>query len=187
MDELNVEWTLPHFAELLRLVAGGSGARAVHVVAQGMGSRAVVRALGAPREGSAGISISGLGAGEAVLRQVVFAAPDIDRETFLGLIPRLAGRAERFTLYASSRDRALRASRIVHGHPRAGESGDTMPCAPGIDSIDAAERSILGDVSSLLRSGLPPGERSGLVPGESGEGSDGRSWALLPEHLGMES
>ncbi|HEX3555066.1 MAG TPA: alpha/beta hydrolase, partial [Thermoanaerobaculia bacterium] len=47
VDELNVEWSLPHFEELLRLVLAESGARTVHVVAEGMGNRALARALGA--------------------------------------------------------------------------------------------------------------------------------------------
>lgn len=146
VDELNVEWTLPHFEELLRLVLAESGARAVHVVADGMGNRALVRALGALDDLRPG--------GGASLRQVVFAAPDIDRDTFLGLVPRFAGRAERFTLYASARDRALQAARIVHSHPRAGEPDGAMAQVSGIDVIDTTEgmdAALRKDLSSLLR------------------------------------
>jgi esterase/lipase superfamily enzyme len=131
VDELNVEWTLPHFEELLRLVLAESGARTVHVVAEGMGNRALVRALSALDDLRP--------AGGARLREVVFAAPDIDRDTFLGLVPRFAKRAERFTLYASARDRALQAARIVHSHPRAGEPGGATAQAPGIDVIEVIE------------------------------------------------
>lgn len=173
IDETHVEWSRVHVAELLRLVLAESGARAVHVIAHGMGSRALARALGDLGEG-------------AGLRQVIFAAPDIDRDTFLGLVPRIRGRAERLTLYGSSNDRALRAARIVHGHPRAGESGDAMALAEGIDCIDAAAAdtslqggsgpTILGDVSALLRGGLPPDRRAGLVQ----RSSDDRCWSLQP-------
>ena len=174
VDERNVERTLPCFAELLRLVLSGSGARTVHAIAHGMGNRVLLRALGAPGP------LQPLG-------QIVFAAPDVDRDTFLGLAPRCRGRAERFTLYGSSRDRAVRASRIVHVRPRAGEAADAMVVAPGIDSIDASaadtsllepaggEVSILGDISALLRHGLPPDQRTGLVPRD---GPDGRSWVF---------
>jgi esterase/lipase superfamily enzyme len=161
VDEANVEWTRVHLAELLRLVLTESGAGAVHVIAHGMGSRALARALGdlEPRSAEPPGDEK---AGKAVLREVVFAAPDIDRDTFLGLVPRMHDRAERFTLYGASNDRALRAARIVHSHPRAGESGAAMAVAEGIDSIDAAaadtslqERpsgpTILPHVSSLLR------------------------------------
>jgi len=154
VDELNVEWSLPHFEELLRLVLTESGARTVHVVAEGMGNRALARALGA-LEALVPQAVEG----GASLRQVVFVAPDVDRDTFLGLVPRFAGRAERFTLYGSSRDRALQASRIVHSRPRAGESGAEM--IDGIDVIDANDAvdttsAILNDLAALLRQGLPP-------------------------------
>jgi esterase/lipase superfamily enzyme len=156
VDEANVEWARVHAAEILRLVLAASGARAVHVIAHGMGSRALAWALG---------DLEPQNAGKAALRQVVFAAPDIDRETFLGLVPRMRDRAEHLTLYGSSNDRALRAARIVHSRPRAGESGGAMAVAEGIESIDAGaadtslrERSgptILTAVAALLRRGLP--------------------------------
>jgi len=184
VDELNVEWALPHFEELLRLVLAESGARTVHVVAEGMGNRALVRALGAfdalaPEAAEGG----------AHLRQVVFVAPDVDRDTFLGFVPRFAGRAERFTLYGSSRDRGLQASRIVHSRPRAGESGETMARSGSIDAVDTAgatdaasgtglldlSHPVLKDLAALLQQGLPPEQRSGLV---SKEQPDGPSWQL---------
>lgn len=152
-DELNVEWSLPHFEELLRLVLAESGARTVHVVAEGMGNRALARALGA-----LDAVIPPASGGGASLRQVVFVAPDVDRDTFLGLAPRFAGRAERFTLYSSSRDRALQASRIVHSRPRAGESGaeriDGIDVMDANDAVDTAS-AILGHLASLLRQGPP--------------------------------
>ena len=170
VDETNVEWARVHAAEILRLVLAESGARAVHGIAHGMGSRALAWALGDLEA-------------HRVLRQIIFAAPDIDRETFLGLVPRMRDRAERLTLYGSSQDRALRAARIVHRHPRAGESGAAVALAEGIDSIDAAaadtglqERpgpTILRDVSALLHEGSPPDRRERLTLRE------GR-WLLQP-------
>lgn len=173
-DELNVEWTVPHFQELLRLVAAEGGARTVHVVAHGMGSRALVRALTAPE------------ARLEPLGQVVLAVPDMDRETFRGLVPRLQGRAARFTLYGSAADRSLDAARLVHSQPRAGEPEGSAALGAGLDVVDASAAdtglaspaetggrpSILDDLAALLRHGLPPGRR-GLAPR-----ADGRSWVL---------
>jgi esterase/lipase superfamily enzyme len=166
-DEMNVEWTLPHFEELLGLVLAG-GAGGVHLFAEGMGNRVLVRALGALGEHQGQ---------EARLGQVLFAVPDVDRDTFLGLVPRFRGRAERFTLYGSARDPGLRAARIVHGRPRAGEAGDATVLADGIDFIDATGAAVVGDAALLLRDGLPPDRRPGLTPRER---PDGRSWALQP-------
>jgi esterase/lipase superfamily enzyme len=173
-DELNVEWTVPHFQELLRLVAAEGGVGTVHVVAHGMGSRALVRALVAPE------------ARLAPLGQVVLAVPDMDRETFRGLVPRLQGRAARFTLYGSAADRSLYAARLVHSQPRAGEPEGSAALGAGLDVVDASAAdtalaspaetggrpSILDDLAALLRHGLPPGRR-GLAPR-----ADGRSWVL---------
>lgn len=168
VDEANIEWSVPHFEEFLQLVLAESGARTVHVIAHSMGNRALVRAL---------CSLEAqLQEGWASLRQIVFAAPDIDRDTFVELAHKFHGRAERFTLYGSSNDRALKVSRVVHKHPRAGESGDNMVLVEHVDSIDASEadtgilahsyfgskRSILSDISLLLRHGFAPGQRFGL-------------------------
>jgi esterase/lipase superfamily enzyme len=168
VDEANVEWSAPHFEEFLRLVLAESGARTVHVIAHSMGNRALVRALSSLQAETAG--------GWARLRQIVFAAPDVDRDTFVEIAHKFHDRAERFTLYGSSNDRALQVSKLVHGYPRAGDSGEDMALVAGIDSIDASEsdtsllghsyygsrRPILEDISYLLRRGLPPDQRFGL-------------------------
>ena len=70
--------------------------------------------------------------------QVIFAAPDIDRDRFIQLAAKFKGCAARFTLYASSRDVALLASKFVHGYPRAGEAGEALLVVDGVDTIDAS-------------------------------------------------
>lgn len=166
VDENNIEWSIPHFEEFLRLVLAESGARTVHVIAHSMGNRALVRALCALESQ----------VGWAALRQIIFAAPDVDRDNFVELARKFHGRAERFTLYGSSNDLALKASKLVHGYPRAGDSGKNMALVETVDSIDAStletdilghgyfgtERSILSDISLLLRHGFAPGQRFGL-------------------------
>jgi esterase/lipase superfamily enzyme len=173
VDETNVEWSAPHFEEFLRLVLAESGARTVHVIAHSMGNRALVRALSA-------LQAQGPTTGGAALRQIIFAAPDVDRDTFVDLAAKFQGRAERFTLYGSSNDRALRISKLVHGYPRAGESGENMALADGVDTIDSSQadtslighssygsvRSILADISDLLKQGHPPDGRFGFQPRE---------------------
>jgi len=183
-DENDIEWAIPHFEEFLRLALGESGARTVHVIAHSMGNRALARAL-CSLQAQAGAN------GGANLRQIVFAAPDIDRETFVDLARRFQGTAERFTLYGSSNDRALRMSKLVHGYPRAGESGKDLTLADGIDSIDASavDTSVLGhsyygsrspilsDLSYLIREGLPPDRRFGF---RARERERRRYWVYQP-------
>jgi esterase/lipase superfamily enzyme len=168
-DENDIEWAIPHFEEFLRLALDESGARTVHVIAHSMGNRALARALGT-------LQARVEGTGGAKLRQIIFAAPDIDRDTFVHLADQFQGKAERFTLYGSANDRALKMSKLFHGYPRAGDSGKNLALADGVDSIDASavdtsflghsyygsRSSILSDISYLLREGLPPDRRFGF-------------------------
>ena len=50
------------------------------------------------------------------------------------------------TLYASSYDQALRVSKTLHGYPRAGESGEGLVLAQGLETIDVSgvDLSMLG-------------------------------------------
>lgn len=162
-DETNARWTATHFAQFLGLAMGELGAGAVHVIAHSMGNRVVTECL---RHFSPP-------AHAAPLRQLVLAAPDIDAQTFSDLAAEFNGRAERVTLYASSRDLALKASQKVHGYPRAGDSQPTLVIVDGIDTIDASkvdtnllghsyigdESSILSDLCSLIEKGEPPEQR----------------------------
>lgn len=101
----------------------------------------------------------------------------------------MKGKADRITLYASSNDRALIASREVHGEPRAGDSTN-MLIVNGVDSIDASlvdsdflghgylfMHSILSDVDTLFRQGKPPQERRNLTKEQVGTSL---YWRLSP-------
>jgi esterase/lipase superfamily enzyme len=171
VDENNVRWTLPHFTDFLTLTLTACRARVVHVIAHSMGNRCLTEML---RTFDAGA----LGPGAAALGQIVFAAPDIDAETFVDLARQFRRQAARFTLYASSVDRALLASKQVNGYPRAGDAGPGLVIADGVDTIDATlvdtnlmghsyigeNDSILGDVFDLLKDGRAPEERFRLAP-----------------------
>jgi len=165
VDEATIDWSEHHFRAFLELALSESGARRVHVLAHSMGNRALVRALEHMAPGA-------LRAGSASLCQVIFAAPDIDAARFKDLAALFRGHAERCTLYASSGDVALKASKLVHGYPRAGEAGDALVIVDGVDTIDASRadtslvglrhsyfgsaRSILSDMAALLNDGKEP-------------------------------
>ncbi len=116
------------------------------------------------------------------LNQVILAAPDIDSKVFReNIAPYLPGKAERFTLYASSKDAALVLSKNLQGGNRAGQSGDGLVIVDGIDTIDASsidtsilghsfygdERELLMDIFHVAANGLPPTRRN-LDSGEKG-------------------
>ncbi len=157
-------------AEFLETVMAQSGARRVHLIAHSMGNRALIEAMQtylAKRAPEKRTKLFG---------QVVFTAPDVDREYFMQAVDSLRPAAERTTLYASDNDLALATSRKLHGAPRAGLAGETIIALPGMDTIDMSgiEADLLGhsyfaansgaiyDLFRLLWRSDPPPQRCGL-------------------------
>lgn len=171
VDESTIDWSRDNFEAFLQLALGEVGAGKVHIIAHSMGNRAVINTLERVMSWQ-------LPAGAAKLGQIIFAAPDIDRDRFVQLAAKFRGCAARVTLYASSRDVALLASKFVHGYPRAGEAGDALTVVDGIDTIDASlvdtslvglhhsyfgeKRSILNDMFNLISQQLAPDQRFDL-------------------------
>ena len=171
VDENNVEWTVAHLKEFLTNIVERTGARTVNLVAHSMGSRALTSALRQFAEQSPG--------GGPRFNKVVLAAPDIDAEIFeRDIAPKIVQTADHVTLYASSSDLALVASKQVHNYPRAGESGERMIVIPGIDTIDVSSvdtsflghsyygssDSILADLYELIHGATSANDRSWLQP-----------------------
>ncbi|QDS87677.1 hypothetical protein EC9_18560 [Rosistilla ulvae] len=177
VDENNSEWTIAHLKEFLLELVQESGAKSVNVVAHSMGNRpmtAVMQQIGWELNDDAA----------APFDRVVLAAPDVDADRFRrDLVPPLLRVANQVTLYASSDDQALIASKKVHGHPRAGESGDQIVVVEGIETIDVSgiDLSLLGhsyygdnetmlrDLYELVRQRLPAPQRAMLIAREAGE------------------
>jgi esterase/lipase superfamily enzyme len=168
VDEANVRWAERHYREFIHLCAMELTLDSLHVVAHSMGNRVVAETLGQLRIPDAGA---------AHLEQIVFAAPDIDADTFRDLAREFRERASGLTLYASTEDYALKASKLAHGYPRAGDSGEGLVIVDGVHTIDATavdtsllghsyygeNRSILADVFNLLRGRREPADRFGLT------------------------
>jgi esterase/lipase superfamily enzyme len=123
-------------------------------------------------------------------REIIMIAPDIDAEVFsMDMAPRLRRTGIHLTLYASSSDRALMASKAFHGYPRAGESGDGLVVIEGLETIDASDaaggilghsyfaedRRMMEDISALLQTGQRANERFGL---EAVDSPRGRYWTF---------
>ena len=171
VDESTIDWSRDNFEVFLQLALCEIGAGRVHIIAHSMGNRAVINTLER-------VTSWQLPAGAAKLGQIIFAAPDIDRDRFVQLAAKFKGCASRVTLYASSRDVALLASKFVHGYPRAGEAGAALTVVDGVDTIDASlvdtslvglrhsyfgeKRSILNDMFNLIVQQLAPDQRFDL-------------------------
>lgn len=152
-----------HLLRLLRDQLPRTSPDKIHVIAHSMGSEVLSKALSLVDRAD---SLPRLG-------QVIFAAPDVDARIFSReILPILRERAEGVTLYASSEDDALRASRALNGVFRMGLSGDSLTVLDGMTTIDATRvrgdvlghtlfgnSSLLSDLHALLTEGREPYER----------------------------
>jgi esterase/lipase superfamily enzyme len=167
-DEATIDWVLPHLRQFLCDIVDRGEIRTLHLIAHSMGNRALARVLNEIAISNANVRFN----------QVLLAAPDIDRGEFLQLAGKIKAVSERITLYASSSDKALRASQTLHYYPRAGEAGDNIVVINDVDTIDASgvdtdflahsyfceDRTLLTDIFYLVREGKPPQNRYGLDP-----------------------
>lgn len=177
VDENNVAWTVPHLKQFLRDVVARSDAQAINVIAHSMGNRALAAAV---RE----LTLENQPTAKQ-FNEVVLAAPDIDAEVFKrDIAPMLAQNANHVTLYASSRDQALVASKLVHGYPRAGDSGSNLVVMPGLETVDVTEvdTGILGH--SYYGNSVPILRDLALLFGESASAAR-RPWLEPAERDGQ--
>jgi esterase/lipase superfamily enzyme len=172
-DETNAQWSQDHFKRFLCLLAQHVTAAKIHVIAHSMGNRVVCGALK---------ELSLQADNPVALSQIVLAAPDMDADTFKELAAMLAGLSKGVTLYQSSKDKALLASKKIHGNPRAGEP---VLVIPGLDSIDASlvdtdflghgyfadTWALLSDIHALLANAEPAARRVGMVTRQTADGA----------------
>jgi esterase/lipase superfamily enzyme len=157
------------FVELVSKLQKEFGIQHINVIAHSMGNFLVLDALQNYAPSLPQIHID----------QLVMAAPDIDRKAFSDAIPKLKSMTVGMTLYASSADKALRASAMFAKSPRA---GDVPPEGPvilaNLDTIDvtnvgdeifglnhsvfATNREIINDIKLLIEDGKKP-PRSGDI------------------------
>ena len=168
-DVNNAEASVAHLKAFLKDVAARSGAESITIIAHSMGSRTLTTALK-----EVGLEMR---AGDGpVVKEIILAAPDIDQDVFLNVVEAVRRTAERVTLYASSRDKALQVSMALNGFPRLGDATNGVVVFNGGDSIDAsvvgdnilahsyfAETSVLADLHALIVHGFPPDKRFGLL------------------------
>jgi esterase/lipase superfamily enzyme len=158
-----------HFLHFLRLLNTDAEVAHIYIVAHSLGSQIVVDAL----------SIAEYAGTKLSLTEAILAAPDVDRDVFISNENGLRHTTKGITLYASSADKALLASKFKAGNvPRAGYVTASGPLVrPGIDTIDvtaigedmfalnhgiyASDRSVIDDIGRLLLAGTrPPHVRS---------------------------
>lgn len=136
-DRNNAYWAVHSLKEFLADVTGSSWIGRVSVVVHSMGNEAFIRAYSELAGECVGQKKAVPDLGK--VRNIVLAAPDMDREIFLDqYAARMTSLGARVTLYASASDMALKASASVQGgdYERLGRS---VACIPGLMVADATD------------------------------------------------
>lgn len=175
-DEANIEWSKANIENFLDQFTDETQAEKIYLVAHSMGNRALTRAFSSLLNKKPEV--------KSRFAEIILAAPDIDVGVFENdIAPSMVSHGVPITLYASSQDLALKASKEFHGgHPRAGESGENIVITNGIESIDstnvktsflghsefAETKAIVSDIFYIVQEGLRAERRAGLKKSETG-------------------
>ena len=184
-DETMVQRTVPYLSEFLEMVARDTGAETVHLIAHSMGNRAMTNALKMMHQQRDEME-------GPLFNQIMLAAPDIDVEVFKQIADAVTSMGQGTTLYASSNDKALGASRRLRSDlTRLGDTRDGIAVIPNMESIDASlvpsdflghgyfadSQTVLMDIDLLIDTGLTAEDR-GLVPATNSMGMT--FWRVQP-------
>ncbi|MGE5266853.1 MAG: alpha/beta hydrolase [Deltaproteobacteria bacterium] len=182
VDEANIEYARSDLKTFIAEFARTSTAENIYLVAHSMGNRALTGAIADLFREAPDV--------KAKVKEVILAAPDIDADVFKrDIAPAISGQGQAVTLYASSNDWALIASKKFHGYARAGDTGQALTVVPGIATIDSSEvetdflghsyfaesTSIIADMFDILSGVTNPEDRRHLVPVEA---QVGRYWKI---------
>lgn len=160
-DEANIKWAEANIKNFLEDYITRSGAEQIYLVAHSMGNRGLTRAIISLLQEKPELKKN--------IKEIILAAPDIDADVFKrDIAPQMVELIQKpITLYVSADDVALKASKALHGYPRAGDSGDGIVLIDGIETIDATgidtsflshsyfadTTSIISDIFDLIKTG----------------------------------
>lgn len=170
VDEANIEWAKYNMKNFLRDYLTKSKADDIYLVAHSMGNRGLTKALIELINENPELKDK--------ITEIILAAPDIDADVFKrDIAPKMVRKIGKpITLYVSSDDLALLASRKVHGNKRAGDAGKGVVIVKGIETIDASgvdtsflshsyfatTSTIIADILDLIKSGKRAANRETL-------------------------
>jgi esterase/lipase superfamily enzyme len=183
-DEQTIARSVPLIEGFLADMADRSGAQNLYIIGHSMGTRGVtqaIRNLVTKRPELRGR-----------FRGIILAAPDIDAKVFrTELAPAMRQASSSVTLYASSQDMALKASKQVNRGPRAGDTSEGVVLVSGVDTIDVSgvdqsmlahsyfmeSDKVMGDIREMFRAHQPAAQRKPLQSVKLGTGM---FWKILP-------
>lgn len=175
--------------EFIELVSREQGITKLNFIAHSMGNDPLLEVLSS-------IAAAGRRPGEPKINEVILAAPDVPVSTFRRLTTRIVPLVSGgLTLYASSTDKALIASRQVDSTLKAGFVTSSSPTiVEGVQSIDVSKastgffslnhssfadrRHVLMDIGMILKTGTRPPEVRAPAIWEKVE--RGKYWRYAP-------
>jgi len=184
-DSQNAAYAVPHLRQFVQTLARDGKLNRIQLVAHSMGNQCLAAALQAD-----------FALGDCKLDECILAAPDIDAQIFQRDLARsLIDQVGRLTLYASSGDRALAASKIPNGYQRLGDV-NPMTVIPRMESIDASRiktdslghstfassPELIEDLRQMIEDDLAAEHRKGMRPVEVG--ATLKYWEFVPDDRG---
>lgn len=154
-----------YLRDFIKILLETKDLRKIHIIAHSMGNVVLTNALVELKNENLFPN--------TLINQIILAAPDIDKDIFINQLMPAINRNFGLTLYASDKDKALIASKMIRSdYPRLGEGGNNIVIIDGLDSVDASrvDTSLLGhgyfaDTQTLLNDihmtllGIPPASR----------------------------
>jgi esterase/lipase superfamily enzyme len=128
-----------YLCEFIKKILNSSSIKKMHIIAHSMGNIVLTEALIQLRKENL--------FPHTIINQIILAAPDIDKDVFVSQIMPQINRDFGLTLYASSKDKALIASKLLRkDFKRVGEGGQDIVIIDGLFSVDASkvDTSLLG-------------------------------------------
>ncbi len=127
-DEDDIIYAMPHIFKFIRLVTKNNKIKKIHLIAHSMGSRGLMNVL--QRIGKEK---------NVIFDQIILAAPDIDAEVFRDqILPDIVCQGREITIYASSKDKALFASKKIHDDNRLGQINKFTKSLKNTNVIDVS-------------------------------------------------
>lgn len=169
-DESSIQASEQAITDFLVDFSGNCGTEKVDVIAHSMGNQGLLRALQR-------IAANAEVRGKVKFGQIILAAPDVDRDLFINLARIYPQFADRTTLYASNRDRAVYASVRIHVAPSAGYF-KPYTVVPGVDTVTVPDfdidllghsyfanaEALLYDIRNIIIYNEAPGRRQRIRP-----------------------
>jgi esterase/lipase superfamily enzyme/GNAT superfamily N-acetyltransferase len=177
-DGAALDASLPTLEEFIGIILRQTGDAPLSILVHSMGNRAVIRLLESIMQNPS------LPFGNRI-RNLIFAAPDVDADVFRQSVPKILSCPRKTTLYVTPTDLALKSSKWIASYGRAGLSPPviTLPSmdtvqVEGFNLLDLAHsyyreaETVLHDLFVLFHFSTEPSGRRNILSAKTAEGHE---------------